>query len=325
MLLIGWVGHHSLGVIFSQRRPGGVSVILVGTLSDLVELTGGVFRMGSQDFYPDEGPVHDEHVGPFAIEQHPVTNAQFSEFVSETGYLTVAERPLDQTLFPDLPAEELEPGALAFAPTPGPVDLSNWRQWWRWSVGADWRHPFGPESSIEEKSDHPVVQVAYDDAEAYANWAGRRLPSEAEWEYAARAGSTSTYAWGEEVRPDGQLMANTWQGRFPYQNSGAHGWVGTSPVGSFPPNGFGLVDMVGNVWEWTTTSYQARHTVTSPCCGPAAAPAQQVADQTTRKALKGGSHLCAPEYCLRYRPAARSPQSLDTSTTHIGFRCVANL
>jgi sulfatase modifying factor 1 len=294
-------------------------------LSDLVELTGGVFRMGSQQFYPDEGPVHDEHVGPFAIEQHPVTNAQFSEFVADTGYLTVAERPLDQALFPDLSAEELEPGGLAFAATPGPVDLSNWRQWWRWSIGADWRHPFGPESSIEEKADHPVVQVAYQDAEAYANWAGRHLPSEAEWEYAAQAGGTSTYAWGEEVRPAGQLMANTWQGRFPYENRGAHGWVGTSPVGSFPPNGFGLVDMIGNVWEWTATTYQARHTVTSPCCGPTAAPAQQVADQATRKALKGGSHLCAPEYCLRYRPAARSPQSLDTSTTHIGFRCVVSL
>jgi formylglycine-generating enzyme len=301
------------------------SLILVGTLSDLVELTGGVFRMGSQQFYPDEGPVHDEHVGPFAIEQHPVTNAQFSEFVSDTGYVTVAERPLDQALFPDLPPEELEPGALAFASTAGPVDLSNWRQWWRWSVSADWRRPFGPESSIEEKSDHPVVQVAYPDAEAYATWAGRRLPSEAEWEYAARAGSTSTYAWGEEVRPAGRLMANTWQGRFPYENTGAHGWVGTSPVGSFPPNGFGLVDMIGNVWEWTTTTYQARHHVTSPCCGTTAAPAQQVADQPTRKSLKGGSHLCAPEYCLRYRPAARSPQSLDTSTTHIGFRCVASL
>ncbi|HEX6760863.1 MAG TPA: formylglycine-generating enzyme family protein [Propionibacteriaceae bacterium] len=292
----------------------------MGILSDLVELTGGVFRMGSQQFYPDEGPVHDERVQPFAIEQHPVTNAQFSEFVSETGYVTMAERPLDRVLFPDLPPEELEPGALAFASTAGPVDMSNWRQWWRWSVGADWRHPFGPESRIEEKPDHPVVQVAYPDAEAYANWAGRRLPSEAEWEYAARAGSTSTYAWGEEVRPDGQLMANTWQGRFPYENAGAHGWVGTSPVGSFPPNGFGLVDMIGNVWEWTTTTYQARHNVTSPCCGPTAAP-----DQTTRKALKGGSHLCAPEYCLRYRPAARSPQSLDTSTTHIGFRCVLSL
>jgi formylglycine-generating enzyme required for sulfatase activity len=268
--------------------------------------------MGSQEFYPDEEPVYDEDVRPFAIEQHPVTNVQFSEFVSDTGYVTVAERPLDQMLFPDLSADELEPGALAFAPTPGPVDLSNWR------------HPFGPESSIEEKADHPVVQVAYPDAEAYATWAGRRLPSEAEWEYAARAGSTSTYAWGEEARPAGQLMANTWQGRFPYENAGAHGWVGISPVGSFPPNGFGLVDMIGNVWEWTSTTYPARHTVTSPCCGPTAA-AQHIADQTTRKALKGGSHLCAPEYCLRYRPAARSPQSLDTSTTHIGFRCVVDL
>ena len=182
---------------------------------------------------------------------------------------------------------------------------------------------FGPESSIEEKADHPVVQVAYPDAEAYANWAGRRLPSEAEWEYAARAGSTTTYAWGDEVKPDDRLMANTWQGRFPYQNTGANGWVGTSPVGSFPANDFGLVDMIGNVWEWTTTTYQARHAMASPCCGPSAA--DPTPDPTTRKTLKGGSHICAPEYCLRYRPAARSPQSLDTSTTHIGFRCVVSL
>jgi formylglycine-generating enzyme len=297
----------------------------VGTVTDLVELTGGVFRMGSQQFYPDEGPVHDERVEPFAIEQHPVTNAQFSEFVSDTGYVTVAERPLDEGLFPGLAPEELEPGALVFTPTPGPVDLSNWRQWWGWSVGAEWRHPFGPESGIEDRADHPVVQVAYPDAEAYAVWAGRRLPSEAEWEYAARAGGTSTYAWGEELRPNGQLMANTWQGRFPYQNTGANGWVGTSPVGSFPSNGFGLSDMIGNVWEWTTTTYLARHAVASPCCGPSPLAKQPPDDQTTRKALKGGSHLCAPEYCLRYRPAARSPQSLDTATTHIGFRCVVSL
>jgi formylglycine-generating enzyme len=300
------------------------SVILMGTLSDLVELPGGVFRMGSQQFYPDEGPVHTEQVTAFAIEQHPVTNAQFSEFVAATGYLTMAERPLEPALFPDLAPEELQPGALAFTFTPGPVDLSDWRQWWRWSPGADWRHPFGPESKIDDKAHHPVVQVAYEDAEAYASWAGRRLPSEAEWEYAARAGGGTTYAWGEEVQPEGRLMANTWQGHFPYQNTGANGWVGTSPVGSFPPNGFGLSDMIGNVWEWTTTTYQARHMVAPPCCGPSPATSTSV-DQNTRKALKGGSHLCAPEYCLRYRPAARSPQSLDTSTTHIGFRCVVSV
>ena len=281
--------------------------------------------MGSQQFYPDEGPVHEACVAPFAIERHPVTNAQFSEFIAETGYLTVAERPLEPRLFPDLAPSDLDPGALVFTPTPGPVDLSDWRQWWRWSVGADWRHPLGPESSIDEKADHPVVQVAYADAEAYATWAGRRLPSEAEWEYAARAGSTTTYAWGEEAKPGGQLMANTWQGHFPYLNTGAAGWIGTSPVGLFPANDFGLSDMIGNVWEWTTTTYQARHVVMSPCCVPSRTVARPVEDQTARKALKGGSHLCAPEYCLRYRPAARSPQSLDTSTTHIGFRCVTSL
>jgi formylglycine-generating enzyme len=312
----------------TQPRARLASVILMGTLSDLVELPGGVFRMGSQQFYPDEGPVHSEQVDAFAIEQHPVTNAQFSEFVAATGYLTVAQRPLEPALFPDLAPEELQPGALAFTPTPGPVDLSDWRQWWRWSPGADWRHPFGSKSNIDDKADHPVVQIAYEDAEAYASWAGRRLPSEAEWEYAARAGGGTTYAWGEEVKPEGRLMANTWQGHFPYQNTGANGWIGTSPVGSFPLSGFGLSDMIGNVWEWTTTTYQARHVVAAPCCGPspATSPATSMSvDQNTRKALKGGSHLCAPEYCLRYRPAARSPQSLDTSTTHIGFRCVVGV
>jgi formylglycine-generating enzyme len=239
--------------------------------------------------------------------------------------VTVAERSLDPVLFPDLAGDDLEPGALVFAQTAVPVDLSDWRQWWHWSVGANWQHPFGPASTITDKADHPVVQVSYYDAEAYASWAGRRLASEGEWEYAARAGSATTYAWGEEVKPAGRLMANTWQGHFPYLNTGAAGWIGTSPVRSFPANDFGLSDMIGNVWEWTTTSYQARHVVASPCCGPSRAAAPPVDDSETRKALKGGSHLCAPEYCLRYRPAARSPQTLDTSTTHIGFRCVVSL
>lgn len=287
---------------------------------------GGTFAMGSDRFYPDEGPVHAETVGTVAVEQHPVTNAQFARFVVETGHVTIAERPLDPVLYPGVAAEDLLPGALAFRPTPGPVDLGDWRQWWTWMPAATWREPFGPGSSIEGKGDHPVVQVAFEDASAYAAWAGRRLPTEAEWEHAAGGGTGSTYAWGDEVHPEGRLMANTWQGRFPYLNTGADGWVGTSPVGSFPANRTGLVDMIGNVWEWTTTTYAERHEVTHACCAPrhTIAESASATDPSVRKALKGGSHLCAPEYCLRYRPAARSPQSLDTSTTHIGFRCVVD-
>jgi formylglycine-generating enzyme required for sulfatase activity len=291
-------------------------------LSELVEIPGGPFDMGSNDFYPEEAPVHTVSVAPFAIERHPVTNAQFSEFVTATGYVTVAERALDPAAFPTVPPEDLVAGALVFMPTTGPVDLRDWRQWWTWVPGASWRHPFGPESTIEDRLDHPVVQVSYPDAVAYASWAGRQLPTEAQWEYAARGDSTTAYAWGDEVRPDGQLMANTWQGRFPHRNDGALGWAGTSPVGTFPPNAFGLLDMIGNVWEWTTTAFTRHHRPDQPaegCCPPPSPSG----DPTVHQVLKGGSHLCAPEYCHRYRPAARSSQSQDSATTHIGFRCVA--
>jgi len=288
-------------------------------LTELVELPGGSFRMGSTQFYPEEAPVHTATVAPFAVERHPVTNAQFAEFVADTGYVTVAEQPPDPALYPGAAPQDLVPGALVFRPTGGPVDLRDWRQWWDWAPGANWRHPYGPDSDIADRLDHPVVQVAYPDAAAYARWAGRRLPTEAEWEYAARGGATTVYAWGDDVTPGGQLMANTWQGRFPYRNDGALGWAGTSPVGTFPPNGFGLVDMIGNVWEWTTTQFSVHHRLdgpVQPCCGPT------TPDPTVNQTLKGGSHLCAPEYCHRYRPAARSPQSQDSATTHIGFRCV---
>ena len=293
-------------------------------LTELVELPGRSFRMGSTQFYPEEAPVHTATVGAYAVERHPVTNAQFAQFVADTGYITVAEHPPDPALYPGAAQQDLVPGAMVFRPTSGPVDLRDWRQWWDWSPGANWRHPFGADSgswNFEDRLDHPVVQVAYPDAAAYASWAGRRLPTEAEWEYAARGGATTTYAWGDDVAPAGQLMANTWQGRFPFRNDGALGWVGTSPVGTFPPNGFGLVDMIGNVWEWTTTQFSAHHRLDQPataCCGPVL-----TADPTVNQTLKGGSHLCAPEYCHRYRPAARSPQSQDTATTHIGFRCVS--
>jgi formylglycine-generating enzyme required for sulfatase activity len=289
--------------------------------TDLVALDGGSFRMGSTQFYPEEAPVHAVTVAPFAVERHPVTNAQFGEFVADTGYRTVAEVAPDPALFPGAAPADLVPGALVFRGTSGAVDLRDWRQWWNWTPGASWRHPYGPDSTIDGRSEHPVVQVCYADAAAYARWAGRRLPTEAEWEFAARAGSTATYAWGEDPTPGGHLMANTWQGKFPYRNDGALGWSGTSPVGSFPPNGYGLVDMIGNVWEWTTTRFSGHHRVGGPvesCCGPTA-PDPQVS-----QVIKGGSHLCAPEYCHRYRPAARSPQSQDSATTHIGFRCVVS-
>lgn len=287
-------------------------------LSELVALPGSSYQMGSTRFYPEEGPVHTVSVPAFSIEAHPVTNTQFAEFVSATGYLTVAERPLDPALYPGVAEADLQPGALVFRQTPGPVNLRDWRQWWTWVPGACWKHPFGPDSDVGDLPDHPVVQVAYPDAAAYAQWAGRRLPTEAEWEYAAGAGATTIYAWGDEVAPGGRLMANTWQGRFPYANDGALGFVGTSPVGTFPPNAFGLSDMIGNVWEWTTTRYAARHQNRNSCC-----PAPADGDPSVHQALKGGSHLCAPEYCHRYRPAARSPQSQDSATTHIGFRCAA--
>ncbi len=292
-------------------------------LTELVELPGGSFRMGSTSFYPEEAPSHTATVAGFAIERHPVTNRQFAEFISATRYVTVAEQPLDPALYPGVAAADLVPGAMVFRPSGGPVDLRDWRQWWDWAPGACWRQPFGPHSDIADKPDHPVVQVAYPDAWAYAQWASRRLPTEAEWEYAARAGSSAVYAWGDEPTPGGRLMANTWQGRFPYRNEGADGWFGTSPVGAFPANGFGLLDMIGNVWEWTATEYSAHHRVGAACCAPSNTIPS--ADPAVNQTLKGGSHLCAPEYCHRYRPAARSPQSRDTATTHIGFRCAAGL
>lgn len=290
-------------------------------LTELLELHGGTFRMGSTAFYPEEAPVHTASVAPLAVERHPVTNAQFAEFVADTGYVTVAERPLDAAQYPGVPAADLAPGALVFRRAEGPVDLGDWRRWWDWAPGACWRHPFGPDGAVGAP-DHPVVQISYVDAAAYAEWAGRRLPTEAEWEYAARGGATTAYAWGDEVAPDGRLMANTWQGAFPYRNDGALGWQGTSPVGAFPANAFGLLDMIGNVWEWTTTPYSVHHRVgeVKGCCTPPRDP-----DPTAMQTLKGGSHLCAPEYCHRYRPAARSSQSQDSAATHIGFRCVVSL
>lgn len=288
-------------------------------MTDWVTLGGGTFRMGSDAFYPEERPVHGVHVRPFEIARYAVRNREFAEFVEATGYVTVAERELDPADFPDVDPAGLEPGSLVFTPTSGPVDLRDWRQWWRWVPGASWRHPRGPASDLEGRGEHPVVHVAFVDAEAYAEWAGGRLPTESEWEFAARGGlDQSTYEWGEQ--PNDGTRTNSWQGRFPYQNtgSGAGRWVYTAPVGSFPPNGFGIHDMTGNTWEWTSSPWSAEHEVTSRCCGPETSAGGQ-------RVLKGGSHLCAPEYCLRYRPAARSSQTEDSATTHLGMRIVRDI
>ncbi len=301
---------------------------------EVVALDGGLFVMGSDQHYPEEGPAHRVRVDPFAIDRYEVTNAQFRAFVDDTGYVTVAERPLDPADFPGAPVENLVPGSMVFTPTPGPVDLRHLSQWWTWTPGASWRSPEGPGSTIEDRLDHPVVHVAHEDAAAYAAWTGGRLPTEAEWEFAARSGlDQTTFTWGDEARPAGRIMANTWDGPdFPWRSTGESGFARTAPVGSFPPNGFGLYDMAGNVWEWTDDWWTSRHPADAdkPCCvpiNPRGGDRDSSVDPRTpqfripRKVIKGGSHLCADSYCLRYRPAARRPQMIDTGMSHIGFRC----
>jgi len=302
-------------------------------VDDMMRIEGGEFAMGSNDFYPEERPVRRAEAGAFFIDRHP-TNEQFSRFAGETGYVTLAERPIDPAQYPGAIPEMCVPGSLVFRPTRGPVDLRDWSQWWAWTPGASWRHPLGPESTIDDVASHPVVHVAFEDVEAYATWAGKSLPTEAEWEFAARGGlDGAVYTWGDEMIPVGKYMANTWQGEFPWQALNLDGFIRTSPVGSFPANGYGLFDMAGNVWEWTTDWYSTQPGTieAKPCCGGAQARLANVREsydpnqpnvRIPRKVLKGGSHLCAPNYCLRFRPAARSPQMIDTSMSHLGFRCV---
>ena len=293
----------------------------------MVRIEGGTFQMGSERFYPEEGPVREVAIDPFWIDAHAVTNAQFSKFARTTGYVTIAERPLNAADYPGAPPENLVPGALVFHMTPGPVDLRDYTQWWAWTPGASWKHPEGRGSSIDSRPDHPVVHVAYEDVEAYARWAGKRLPTEAEWEYAARGGlDGKDFVWGDEMEPGGKPAANTWQGEFPYKSTARHG-PRTLPVGAFEPNGYGLYDMAGNVWEWTSDWYVSDRTATeAPCCAGGARERSydpcQPQVRIPRKVLKGGSFLCSPSYCLRFRPAARSPQMIDTGMSHLGFRCV---
>jgi sulfatase modifying factor 1 len=303
-------------------------------VKDMVHVPGGTFLMGSKDFYPEEAPVHPVTVDPFWIDEHQVTVAQFRRFVKATGYVTLAEHPPDADEFPDADPELLVPGSLVFHKTAGAVDLRDVANWWSYVPGAQWRHPAGPSSTVDGRERHPVTHVAFEDAEAYAAWAGQTLPTEAEWEFAARGGlEQATFTWGDEFAPKGKMMANTWQGEFPWQNLMTDGYEGTSPVMSFPPNGYGLYDMAGNVWEWTVdyfASFRKEETARA-CCAPerrypttaedSMVPGQPGA-HIPRRVIKGGSHLCAPNYCLRYRPAARQSETVDTATAHLGFRCI---
>jgi formylglycine-generating enzyme len=286
-------------------------------------IPGGTFLMGSADFYPEERPVCEVAVDGFWMDTGPVTVAQFRRFVKQTGHVTTAEQAPDPACYPDADPDLLVPGSLVFRRTAGPVDLRDVTNWWAYLPGANWRHPDGPGSDLSRRDRHPVTHVAYADALAYAAWAGKDLPTEAEWEYAARGGlGGAVFAWGDEFAPGGDQMANTWQGQFPWQNLLLDGYEGTSPVGAFPPNGFGLCDMTGNVWEWTSDLFRPRHhPEAAACCAHRDASAMP-AGGIPRRVIKGGSHLCAPNYCLRYRPAARQGEAVDTSTNHIGFRCV---
>ncbi len=293
----------------------------------MVWVAGAEFRMGSDEHYPEERPAHRRTVPGVWVDHHPVTNQEFGRFVAGTGHVTTAEVAPTLEEFPDASDDQLVPGSLVFTPPGHPVPLHDVRAWWSWVPGAQWRHPDGPGSTVHGREQHPVVHVSHADAAAYAAWAGKELPSEAEWEHAARGGlDGATYAWGEGFTVDGRRMANTWQGEFPHLDLRPPGHGRTSPVGSFPPNGYGLVDVCGNVWEWTGSAFTSDHRAstrapartTPACCGPA--PTDRAS--ATQLVIKGGSHLCSPDYCLRYRPAARQPQTADTSTSHLGFRCV---
>lgn len=300
----------------------------------MVWIPGGTFLMGSDDHYPEEGPAHAVTVDGFWMDATPVTNRQFQRFVKATGYVTVAEQQPNPADYPGALPELLVPGSLVFQQPSGPVNL-NQASWWAYVPGANWRHPSGPGSSIKGREDHPVVQVAYADAEAYATWAGKALPTEAQWERAARGGlEGAAYAWGTELMPGGRLLANFWLGEFPWQNTTTR-HPGTTPVGTYPANGYGLSDMTGNVWEWTADWYRDRHPdhATKACCipvNPRGGTREGSLDPQTpesaipRRVLKGGSFLCAANYCRRYRPAARHPETIETATCHIGFRCVVN-
>lgn len=291
----------------------------------MVWIPSGSFYMGTTNGNPDEMPQHLVTLQGFWMDKYEVTNEQFEKFTKATGYITVAERKPDPKDFPGADPEALVPGSVVFAPPPGEVPLDNHLVWWQYRPGADWRHPNGPESNIVGKEKYPVVHVCWEDAMAYCKWAGKRLPTEAEWEYAARGGlDRQPYTWGDEAGGM-ERKANIWQGKFPNQNTKADGYAELAPVGSFTPNGYGLYDMAGNVWEWCSDWYRPDYYANSPPFNPQGPPESfdPAEPGITKKVIRGGSYLCSDVYCSGYRPSARMKSSPDTGLSHTGFRCVS--
>jgi sulfatase modifying factor 1 len=320
--------HHGAMTELHHDAPGSPPDV------GMVWVPGGTFLMGSDRHYAEEAPAHPVTVDGFWMDRCALTNAEFRRFVDATGYVTLAEQPPDPERYPDALPERMVAGSSVFVRPQQGVDMRDAYNWWQWVPSASWRHPRGPQSSLKDRADHPVVHVAWEDVEAYSAFASKQLPTEAEWEYAARGAlEGAEYAWGDELTPGGRYLANWWQGEFPLENEQLDGHEYTAPVRSFPPNAYGLFQMTGNVWEWTADWYQHHAAaVDNPCCtvenphgGSRDASHDAQAGESApipRKVIKGGSHLCADNYCRRYRPAARMAQAVDTSTSHVGFRCI---
>lgn len=310
-----------------REEAGTEESVRVDTVPEkMVWIEGGSFMMGTDDpEFLDASPVHQVTVDGFYMDEHEVTNAEFERFVRETGYLTVAEQPLDPKDFPGVPLENLVPGSGVFTPPSQPVPLDNAMQWWQYVPGASWKHPMGPQSSIKGSPNDPVVHVSYTDAEAYAKWAGKRLPTEAEWEYAAQAGKgKQKYYWGDEMKPGGKFMANNYQGNFPDADTGEDGYRGVAPVKSFPANAYGLYDLDGNVWEWCSDYYRPDYYKNSPANNPKGPSDSFDPDEpnTVKRVQRGGSFLCSDQYCIRYRPGSRGKGEINSASNNLGFRCV---